>query len=93
MSRSSVLILVGILILFVPFSGTPSSWQTVLIVIFSIVVIGIGFLERTIHITHMKGTSSPVIPTETVSEPASEAKDKITSASVTSDSPHDVSPI
>jgi len=46
MSRSSTLILLGILAILTPFSGLPSVIRTLLIVVFGACVIGIGVAER-----------------------------------------------
>ncbi len=46
MSRSSALILLGVLILLTPFSGLPSSFRALLTVIFGALVLGVGFFLR-----------------------------------------------
>jgi len=47
MSRSSLLILLGMLVILVPFSGFPISLRTLLAVIFGACVFGIGLKMRT----------------------------------------------
>lgn len=47
MSRSSTLILLGLLIVLVPFSGLPIDMRTFLTVALGISVFGIGFALRT----------------------------------------------
>jgi len=47
MSRGSTLILIGVLTIFVPFSGLPSSIRTLLAVILGASAIWIGFTLRT----------------------------------------------
>lgn len=46
MSRTSTLILLGILIILAPFSGLPLALRSLLIVVFGICVLGIGFSLR-----------------------------------------------
>lgn len=46
MSRSSALILVGILAMLTPFSGLPGSFRTLIAVVLGAVVLGIGLAER-----------------------------------------------
>lgn len=46
MSRSSVLILVGILLVIAPFAGVPSAWLAVLVPFFGLIVCVVGFLVR-----------------------------------------------
>ncbi len=46
MSRASTLILFGILIILVPFSGLPISLRTALTVLFGLVVCGMGISFR-----------------------------------------------
>jgi len=46
MSRSSVLILLGILVILAPFSGLPISARSLFSVIFGACVLGIGFYMR-----------------------------------------------
>jgi hypothetical protein len=47
MSRPSVLILLGILIVLTPFSGLPVGIRTPLLVVFGAYVLGIGISLRT----------------------------------------------
>ena len=46
MSRSSVLILLGLLVALTPFSGLPSVLRTLLLVILGFIVLGMGIAER-----------------------------------------------
>lgn len=46
MSRSSTLILLGVLALLTPFSGLPQSARTVTIIILGVCIAGIGLYER-----------------------------------------------
>jgi hypothetical protein len=46
MSRTSALILLGVLILIVPFSGLPISFRSLLTIIFGACVLGIGLSLR-----------------------------------------------
>lgn len=47
MSRPSILILLGILVVLTPFSGLPIAVRTVLYVVFGAYVLGIGISLRT----------------------------------------------
>lgn len=51
MSRTSALILLGILVIVIPFSGLPIAFRTLLSVICGIAVFGIGLMLRT-HEAH-----------------------------------------
>jgi len=46
MSRSSILIILGVLTMLAPFSGLPIAVRTVLTVIFGACVLGIGVMLR-----------------------------------------------
>ncbi len=46
MSRTSALILLGILVMLAPFSGLPVAFRSLLEVIFGACVLGIGFFMR-----------------------------------------------
>ena len=46
MSRTSALILLGVLILLVPFSGLPISFRSLLTLVFGACVLGIGLSLR-----------------------------------------------
>jgi hypothetical protein len=54
MSRSSVLILLGILTTLVPFAGIPSNWYVVLLPPLGLLVVLIGFLIRTDQVTALR---------------------------------------
>ncbi len=47
MSRPSILILLGILVILTPFSGLPINIRTSLLVVFGAYVLGIGLSLRT----------------------------------------------
>jgi hypothetical protein len=46
MSKSSALILLGVLVILAPFSGLPASFRSLLAVIFGACVLGIGLSMR-----------------------------------------------
>lgn len=81
MSRTGMLIVLGVLTILTPFSGLPVAIRTLLTVIFGACVVGIGLSLR-IHESHqklVKGVSAPeLVP------PQSE---------VSHQSPHSISPI
>ncbi len=54
MSRTSTLILLGVLILLVPFSGLPISFRSLLTLVFGAVVLGIGLSLRAREAEHTK---------------------------------------
>jgi hypothetical protein len=66
MSRNSTLILLGILIVIVPFSGLPEAIRTFLAVILGACVAGIGFALRASEARSQKQSAeaslSPVAP-------------------------------
>jgi len=47
MSRSGVVILLGIIVLIVPFSGLPMSWRTFFLAITGLVIVAVGMSLRT----------------------------------------------
>lgn len=49
MSRHSILMILGILVMFTPFSGVPVSIRTPLLVIFGACIFGLSFALRTEH--------------------------------------------
>lgn len=63
MSRTSILILVGILVILTPFSGLPVAIRTPLIVIFGACVFGIGL---TLRVREARRAHPPTTP---LSEP------------------------
>lgn len=63
MSRTSILILLGLLTILVPFSGLPISFRTLLTVIFGVSVIGIGLSLRTSEVARSAPPSTPAAPT------------------------------
>lgn len=56
MSRSSVLILLGVLTTLTPFSGMPSHWHTILLPVLGLLVVCIGFLIRTDQVAALRKT-------------------------------------
>lgn len=77
MSRSSTLILIGILILVTPFSGLPSAFRTLLLVIFGAIALGLGIAER----AEIANVSRTLLEKATTPEPLGH------------EPPHGVSPI
>lgn len=57
MSRTSTLILLGVLIVLTPFSGLPIALRTLLTVVFGTIVLGIGLLLR----AHEVQRSAPAV--------------------------------
>lgn len=57
MSRTSALILLGILVILIPFSGLPIALRTMLSVICGVAVLGIGLMLRT-HEVQSKSTEA-----------------------------------
>ncbi|MDE1919753.1 MAG: hypothetical protein KGH56_03620 [Patescibacteria group bacterium] len=65
MSRASTLILLGILTILTPFSGLPSSFRSLLAVIFGASVFAIGFSLRAREAESAQAaTTEPAPPTE-----------------------------
>jgi len=64
MSRTSTLILLGILTILTPFSGLPIAFRTLLTVIFGASVVGIGLMLRTREARSMQQPAEPppIIP-------------------------------
>lgn len=58
MSRASTLIVLGVLIVLVPFSGLPVALRSLLAVVFGACVLGIGFALRSREV-EMRKASSP----------------------------------
>ena len=85
MSRSSTLILLGVLVMLVPFSGLPITLRTILSVLFGAVVLGIGLLTR----QELVRAKRVEMPTETPPAAVSAAEPEPAPPS----SPHGVSPI
>lgn len=73
MSRSSVLILVGIILIVAPFAGVPSSWLAFLIPFLGVIVCIVGFSVRESQVknsmTAMAAAQSPKAEV-TAEEPA-----------------------
>ncbi|OGG40602.1 hypothetical protein A2118_01990 [Candidatus Kaiserbacteria bacterium GWA2_50_9] len=67
MSRNSTLILLGILTIFVPFSGLPIAFRTLFTVIFGACVAGIGLTLRAREARSMQ----PPVETQTPPPPPS----------------------
>ena len=68
MSRSSILIVLGVLTILAPFSGLPIALRTLLAIGFGAAVLGIGVAERSREQRQMLAASSP---STTVPEPES----------------------
>lgn len=63
MSRSSTLILLGVLTILTPFSGLPMTFRSLLSVIFGACVLGIGFSMRAREVhTAQSTTETPTTP-------------------------------
>ena len=77
MSKSSALILLGVLTILTPFSGLPVAVRTLLFIVFGACVLGIGFLlrprEQRAQVA-AQGASAPEAPAPVVEarEPLSE---------------------
>ncbi len=67
MSRTSTLILLGILIVLTPFSGLPIAFRTLIVVILGVCVSGIGFAIRVYEARSMQ--SQTEVPTSTPATP------------------------
>lgn len=57
MSRTSALILLGVLVILIPFSGLPVALRTLLTVVCGIAVLGIGLMLRTHEVHHAKSAT------------------------------------
>jgi len=64
MSRSSVLILLGILTILAPFSGLPVSFRNLLAVVFGACVLGIGFALRARDVRTAQALTEPFFAPE-----------------------------
>jgi|GEM_PF-1132896 len=85
MSRSSVIILFGVLTILTPFSGLPSSFRTFILVVFGAVLVVVGLMERLEQVRAAREKMSTVLEASSVHE--STSKTSLTEA------PHGVSPI
>lgn len=90
MSRSSALILLGVLVILAPFSGLPTSIRSLLAVIFGAAVMGIGFFLRTKEAERIMSAVSALAPTEPV---AVVTELEVVAEPVVHEPPHSVSPI
>ena len=68
MSRSSTLILLGVLIALVPFSGLPAALRALLAVILGASVLGLGVAERSRQVREAQATHPAPEP---LTDPAS----------------------
>lgn len=59
MSRSSTLIVAGLLIIFFSFMGFPLAWLHVMLPILGLIVVGIGFLIRADHVRSARQETPP----------------------------------
>jgi hypothetical protein len=60
MSRSSTLILLGLLVALAPFSGLPSSFRTLIAVVLGLIVLGVGVAERARNVREAKAAREHV---------------------------------
>ncbi len=94
MSRASVLILLGVLVILAPFSGFPIALRSLFSLVLGACVIGIGLMLRTRDTAPHAETLAPSMP---AAEPAPEAASfspEIRSPSEPPmQEPHNVSPI
>jgi len=67
MSRSSTLILLGVLTILAPFSGLPMAFRSLLSVIFGACVLGIGFSMRAREVHTAQ--AQPEIPSTPITTP------------------------
>jgi hypothetical protein len=57
MSRTSTLILLGVLVILTPFSGLPIAIRSLLTLIFGVIILAIGFSLRTHEVHHAEPTA------------------------------------
>lgn len=67
MSQSSLLLLLGVLTMFAPFAGLPSSWVAVLTALFGLLVAIVGLSIRVQKVRDAKAQEMPLTPS---AEPA-----------------------
>ncbi len=67
MSRTSTTIILGILIILTPFSGLPVAIRSLLLVVFGLGVLMVGFSMRKHEVS---SAAAPVMPNEPTPEPA-----------------------
>ena len=77
MSRSSILIIVGLLVMLSTFLAIPLAWLRAALPILGLIVVIVGFMMRIERIAHLKRTTPG---TDNSPEPSTP-------------SPHDISPI
>jgi hypothetical protein len=93
MSRASVLILLGVLVILAPFSGFPIALRSLFSLVLGACVVGIGLMLRTRDTQPRAETHAP---TMSAAEPAPEAASfppETYSPSEPPQEPRDVSPI
>ena len=66
MSRTSTLILLGILVIFTPFSGLPVGFRSFLSVLFGLGVCVVGFTLRSQEVAKKSEGEEPMPPTPPV---------------------------
>lgn len=71
MSRSSTLILLGVLVLIAPFSGLPLSFLSFLLPVLGCFIAIIGISIRTAQVRKAKEGDVPPVPPEAASMPTS----------------------
>lgn len=89
MSKSSALILLGVLVVLAPFSGLPDTFRTVLLVLFGLCVFGIGLFVR----AHEQSARAQVLPPSVSAEPEPVHEEVLESTPVSPHVPHGPSPI
>lgn len=68
MSRSTALILLGVLIILTLFSGLPESWITTLLALFGVIVAFVGVAIRAESVKRAQ-QATPAVASPTASEP------------------------
>ncbi len=62
MSRSTALILLGVLVILTPLSGLPESWITTILVVFGVAIAGIGFAIRVEAVKRAQQAAPAALP-------------------------------
>lgn len=96
MSKSSALILLGVLTVLTPFSGLPASFRDFLTVVFGILVLAVGFLLRAKEVAE-HAAATPVPPADPTPAPVEKAPEPTVvmpeEPVTTVEPPHTISPI
>ncbi len=94
MSRASVLILLGVLVILAPFSGFPIALRSLFSLVLGACVIGIGLMLRTRDTQPHAETPAPATPAAApVPEAVSFSPEIHSPSGLPMQEPHDVSPI